>query len=137
MALNRRRYHPSYLLMIPVVVILAFTYAQRPDSSAWPLPSPLWFKRARVVSYWSCSATAARHRFDSGPVKSYSRLQRAEAVLATARVAIKEAARSCSKRSAYPDPDYVPRGLIYRNPNAFHRYHYHCLLLKCYIQVLF
>ncbi|GAB2233721.1 hypothetical protein Droror1_Dr00002950 [Drosera rotundifolia] len=121
MALNRHRFHPSYLLMIPVVVLLAFTYAQRPDSSIWPLPSPLWFKRARVVSHWSCSATAARRRYDSGPVKSYSRLQRAEAVLATARVAIKEAARSCSKRSVYPDPDYVPRGLIYRNPNAFHR----------------
>ncbi|KAK9995189.1 hypothetical protein SO802_024892 [Lithocarpus litseifolius] len=54
-------------------------------------------------------------------VKRQSRLEKIEATLARARLAIKEAGRVQNKTSTYDDPDYVPRGPIYRNAKVFHR----------------
>ncbi|XP_031377617.1 probable glycosyltransferase At5g03795 isoform X1 [Punica granatum] len=54
-------------------------------------------------------------------VKSYSRLERLEASLSRARSSIREAAVVRNPTSVHEDPDYVPRGPIYRNPNALHR----------------
>ncbi|XP_059451250.1 probable glycosyltransferase At5g03795 [Corylus avellana] len=50
-----------------------------------------------------------------------SGLGKIEASLARARLAIKEAGRVQNLTSTYDDPEYVPRGPIYRNANAFHR----------------
>ncbi|XP_030441823.1 probable glycosyltransferase At3g07620 [Syzygium oleosum] len=54
-------------------------------------------------------------------VKRYSRLERLEAGLSRARSAIREAALIRNLTSVHADADYVPRGPIYRNANAFHR----------------
>ncbi|CAL2257449.1 unnamed protein product [Prunus armeniaca] len=56
-------------------------------------------------------------RFMSGS----SQLEKLEASLGRARSLIREAANVRNKISTHQDPDYVPRGPIYRNPNAFHR----------------
>lgn len=56
------------------------------------------------------------------PVKRYSKLEKLEASLARARSSIREAALVRNLTSVHQDPDYVPRGPIYRNANAFHRY---------------
>ena len=64
-------------------------------------------------------------------VKRHSRLEKIEATLARARLAIKEAGRVQNKTSTYDDPDYVPRGPIYRNAKVFHRYHFNSLNLYC------
>ncbi|KAJ4730269.1 Exostosin-like protein [Melia azedarach] len=55
------------------------------------------------------------------PVKRYSKLEKLEASLARARSSIREAALVRNLTSVHQDPDYVPRGPIYRNANAFHR----------------
>lgn len=55
-------------------------------------------------------------------VKRYSKLRKIEEKLGRARAAIREASRVQNLTSTHDDPDYVPRGPIYRNPNAFHRY---------------
>ncbi|PQQ19819.1 putative glycosyltransferase [Prunus yedoensis var. nudiflora] len=52
---------------------------------------------------------------------SSSQLEKLEASLGRARSSIREAAKVRNKTSTHQDPDYVPRGPIYRNPNAFHR----------------
>ncbi|TQD89737.1 hypothetical protein C1H46_024731 [Malus baccata] len=57
----------------------------------------------------------------STPIKRYSRLEKLEANLAGVRASIREAARVRNLTSTHEDPDYVPRGPIYRNANAFHR----------------
>lgn len=62
-------------------------------------------------------------------VKKYSKLKKIEEKLGRARAAIREAGRVHNLTSIYDDPDYVPTGPIYRNPNAFHRY-------KGYITIL-
>ncbi|OMO75599.1 Exostosin-like protein [Corchorus capsularis] len=54
-------------------------------------------------------------------VKRYSKLEKVEVKLAKARSSIKQAALVRNFTSIHQDPDYVPHGLIYRNPNAFHR----------------
>ncbi|GLT51118.1 hypothetical protein SLA2020_245520 [Shorea laevis] len=54
-------------------------------------------------------------------VKRYSKLQKVEARLAKARSSIREAALVRNLTSTHQDPDYVPQGPMYRNPNAFHR----------------
>ncbi|VVA37170.1 PREDICTED: probable glycosyltransferase [Prunus dulcis] len=54
-------------------------------------------------------------------MRSSSQLDRLEASLGRARSSIREAAKVRNKTSTHQDPDYVPRGPIYRNPNAFHR----------------
>ncbi|KAL8130840.1 putative glycosyltransferase At5g03795 [Apium graveolens] len=54
-------------------------------------------------------------------IRRYSKLEMVEARLLKAREAIKEAARYSNLTSRHEDPDYVPRGPIYRNANAFHR----------------
>ncbi|XP_020201970.1 probable glycosyltransferase At5g03795 [Cajanus cajan] len=51
----------------------------------------------------------------------YSKLRRIEATLAKARYSIREASKIRNLTSTFHDPDYVPRGPIYRNANAFHR----------------
>ncbi|KAJ4975718.1 hypothetical protein NE237_000824 [Protea cynaroides] len=54
--------------------------------------------------------------------KRISKQERIEADLARARASIREAAaRSRNLTSTLPDSDYIPRGPIYRNPQAFHR----------------
>lgn len=58
-------------------------------------------------------------------IKRYSSLAKVEASLAKARSAIREAARVRNLTSVHEDPDYVPRGPIYRNANSFHRYQSH------------
>lgn len=55
-------------------------------------------------------------------IKRYSRLEKLEANLAGVRASIREAAGVRNLTSTHEDPDYVPRGPIYRNANAFHRY---------------
>lgn len=52
----------------------------------------------------------------------YSKLERIESKLAKARYSIKEASKVRNLTSTHQDQDYVPRGPIYRNPDAFHRY---------------
>lgn len=59
-----------------------------------------------------------------GVVKRHSKLEQMEAKLAKIRSSIREAARVRNLTSIYEDPDYVPKGPIYRNANAFHRYKY-------------
>ncbi|CAB4289010.1 unnamed protein product [Prunus armeniaca] len=54
-------------------------------------------------------------------IKRYSRLEKLEANLAGVRASIREAARVRNLTSTHEDPDYVPKGPIYRNANAFHR----------------
>ncbi|KAK7350771.1 hypothetical protein VNO77_09710 [Canavalia gladiata] len=51
----------------------------------------------------------------------YSKLKRIEARLAKARYSIKEASKVRNLTSTFQDPDYVPKGRIYINANAFHR----------------
>ncbi|XP_058110032.1 probable glycosyltransferase At5g03795 [Magnolia sinica] len=63
---------------------------------------------------WHISPTRA--------VEECSILDKVEAGLAKARAVIREAALNGKLLSSpEPDPDYVPRGPIYRNPHAFHR----------------
>lgn len=50
------------------------------------------------------------------------KLEKVEAGLARARAAIREATRSCNRTSPLYDQDYVPKGPIYRNSHAFHRF---------------
>ncbi|XP_068312781.1 probable glycosyltransferase At5g03795 [Pyrus communis] len=52
---------------------------------------------------------------------SGSQLDKVEASLGRARSSIRQAALVRNKTSTHQDPDYVPLGPIYRNPNAFHR----------------
>ncbi|XP_034921953.1 probable glycosyltransferase At5g03795 [Populus alba] len=56
-----------------------------------------------------------------GVVKRHSKLEKMEAKLAKIRSSIREAARVRNLTSIYEDPDYVPRGPIYRNANAIGR----------------
>ncbi|KAK9284422.1 hypothetical protein L1049_023594 [Liquidambar formosana] len=61
-------------------------------------------------------------------------LKRVEANLARARLFIREAARVRNLTSTHADPDYVPRGPIYMNANAFHRSYLEMeKLLKIYV----
>ncbi|CAN1345217.1 Probable glycosyltransferase At3g07620 [Linum perenne] len=61
------------------------------------------------------------------PVSTDPKLEKIEASLAMARAVIKEAAilnsGNCTSSSAlyHDDSDYVPYGVVYRNPCAFHR----------------
>ncbi|KAK3184583.1 hypothetical protein Dsin_031869 [Dipteronia sinensis] len=54
-------------------------------------------------------------------VRRYSKLEKLEAGLARARSSIREAALIRNSTSTHRDSDYVPRGSIYTNANAFHR----------------
>ncbi|KAK2647750.1 hypothetical protein Ddye_015239 [Dipteronia dyeriana] len=53
--------------------------------------------------------------------RQYSKLKKLEVSLARARSFIRQAALIRNLTSTHQDPDYVPRGPIYRNANAFHR----------------
>ncbi|KAL5581662.1 hypothetical protein UlMin_014104 [Ulmus minor] len=53
-------------------------------------------------------------------MKRNEKLERNEAVLATARALLKEATQKVNQTSSFPDADYVPKGDIYRNPYTFH-----------------
>ncbi|KAG8642230.1 hypothetical protein MANES_12G067302v8 [Manihot esculenta] len=66
-------------------------------------------------------------------IKRYSSLAKVEASLAKARSAIREAARVRNLTSVHEDPDYVPRGPIYRNANSFHSYLEMEKLFKIYV----
>lgn len=48
-------------------------------------------------------------------------MERVEASLARARLAIREASTSGNPSSPFSDPDYVPFGTPYRNAHVFHR----------------
>ncbi|TQE01651.1 hypothetical protein C1H46_012715 [Malus baccata] len=69
-----------------------------------------------VINTVDNDVVANRTVFISG-----SQLDKVEASLGRARSAIREAAKVRNKTSTHQDPDYVPRGPIYHNPNAFHR----------------
>ncbi|XP_054805150.1 probable glycosyltransferase At5g03795 isoform X2 [Prosopis cineraria] len=49
------------------------------------------------------------------------KLKKIQARLAQARSSIREASKVRNLTSIHQDPDFVPRGPMYRNPNAFHR----------------
>ncbi|KAI8552227.1 hypothetical protein RHMOL_Rhmol06G0250000 [Rhododendron molle] len=57
----------------------------------------------------------------AGVIKACTKLERLEAALAKARSSIRQASQNNNMTSIQEDPDYVPRGPIYRNANAFHR----------------
>ena len=61
--------------------------------------------------------------------KRHRKVQKIEASLSKARSAIREAALVRNLTSTQQDPDYVPWGPIYRNANAFHRYHISYMLM--------
>ncbi|XP_054805424.1 probable glycosyltransferase At5g03795 isoform X2 [Prosopis cineraria] len=50
------------------------------------------------------------------------KLEKIQARLAQARSSIREASKVRNLTSIQQDPDFVPRGPMYRNPNAFHSY---------------
>ncbi|XP_023730492.1 probable glycosyltransferase At5g03795 [Lactuca sativa] len=79
--------------------------------------------RYTTTSNFSLSSSVKsnpRRILSSFPNKKQSNLQRIEASLAQARAAIKKAA-SMATNNSIDDPDYVPSGSVYRNPNSFHR----------------
>ncbi|XP_028771375.1 probable glycosyltransferase At5g03795 [Neltuma alba] len=49
------------------------------------------------------------------------KLKKIQARLARVRSSIREASKVRNLTSTHQDPDYVPQGPVYRNPNAFHR----------------
>ncbi|KAK4264658.1 hypothetical protein QN277_025804 [Acacia crassicarpa] len=53
--------------------------------------------------------------------KKVKKLKKIQARLAQVRSFIKEASKVRNSTSTHQDPDYVPQGSVYRNPNAFHR----------------
>ncbi|KAL4017404.1 hypothetical protein IC575_020956 [Cucumis melo] len=66
--------------------------------------------------------------------KGYSKLKKLEEKLGRARAAIRKASQLHNLTSIHHDPDYVPTGPIYRNPNAFHRSYLEMeRLLKIYV----
>ncbi|XP_047943856.1 probable glycosyltransferase At5g03795 [Salvia hispanica] len=88
-----------------------------------PAQSNLLRKEESSLPNRDLSNAEARGFVNGGLHRRYSRLEKNEAVLAKARLLIREAA---TNRSLVPsivehDSHYVPRGPIYRNPNAFHR----------------
>ncbi|KAJ8899422.1 hypothetical protein K2173_018396 [Erythroxylum novogranatense] len=54
-------------------------------------------------------------------MKRDGKLEKREVSLARVRSSIRKAAQIRNFTSVHEDPDYVPQGPIYRNPNAFHR----------------
>ncbi|KAK4765894.1 hypothetical protein SAY87_007536 [Trapa incisa] len=54
------------------------------------------------------------------PSAADMQLDKVEGILAGARASIREATANTDRSSKLDDPDYIPHGDIYRNPNAFH-----------------
>ncbi|KAF7140757.1 hypothetical protein RHSIM_Rhsim06G0180200 [Rhododendron simsii] len=67
------------------------------------------------------SSTESPATDTAGVINTYTKLERLEAALAKARSSIREASKNNNMTSIQEDPDYVPRGPIYRNANTFHR----------------
>ncbi|KAL0344728.1 UNVERIFIED_CONTAM: putative glycosyltransferase [Sesamum radiatum] len=106
-----------YFVVIPLILIcgLVLILNQKPSATySWPdsgVPPPVQPRTGNRLR---------RRRRHPPPLRRWtiSDLERAEASLARARARIQEAERS--NQTSY-DPDYVPSGPMYRNPNAFHR----------------
>ncbi|XP_059662841.1 probable glycosyltransferase At5g03795 [Cornus florida] len=124
------------LLVTPFVVISLVNYTLGPNRSWVSLSSPL--EALFGSSFFNGSFQSKDSTLQSpleegtsnakspatvpkGVAKRNTRLERVEASLAKVRSTIKEAAQNRNTTSTHEDPDYVPNGLIYRNPNAFHR----------------
>ncbi|KAL0426475.1 UNVERIFIED_CONTAM: putative glycosyltransferase [Sesamum latifolium] len=112
-----------YFVVIPLILIcgLVLILNQKPSTTySWPgsgVPPPVSAKNREQTSWAAPPPTAVATVEDQIVEKNYSDLERAEASLARARARIQEAQRS--NQTSY-DPDYVPSGPMYRNPNAFH-----------------
>ncbi|KAK4797228.1 hypothetical protein SAY86_029554 [Trapa natans] len=99
------------LLVLPLIFIYLFSLSLVPEGSLFHLaPSATWTSTTSPFP----SASAPSNYPDT-------RLERLEASLSRARSSIAEAALIRNLTSVHEDPDFVPRGPIYRNPNAFHR----------------
>ncbi|XP_058110043.1 probable glycosyltransferase At5g03795 isoform X2 [Magnolia sinica] len=100
------------------------------NGSPPPSPPPSEADLIKTKHAWHISPTRA--------VEECSILDKVEAGLAKARAVIREAALNGKLLSSpEPDPDYVPRGPIYRNPHAFHRYNFHCTQHLSFFYFLF
>ncbi|CAN1127882.1 Probable glycosyltransferase At5g03795 [Linum perenne] len=107
------------LILIPILLItstLAFFTLSPPSPSTWNLSSLHPHQLSSIITN---TTTSPAPQPPPPQVKRYSKLEKAEANLARVRSSIRAAARI--NNSTYPDPDYTPKGAIYRNPNAFHK----------------
>ncbi|KAL0336955.1 UNVERIFIED_CONTAM: putative glycosyltransferase [Sesamum calycinum] len=113
-----------YFVVIPLILIsgLVLILNRKPSTTyTWPdsgAPPPVSAKNREQTSWAPPPPAAAATVEDQIVEKKHSDLERAEASLARARARIQEAQRS--NQTSY-DPDYVPNGPMYRNPNGFHR----------------
>ncbi|KAK4392120.1 putative glycosyltransferase [Sesamum angolense] len=112
-----------YFVVIPLILIsgLVLILNRKPSTTyTWPdsgAPPPVSAKNREQTSWAPPPPAAAATVEDQIVEKKHSDLERAEASLARARARIQEAQRN--NQTSY-DPDYVPNGPMYRNPNGFH-----------------
>lgn len=126
------------LIVVPLLVIFIVNSTLRPEGSwvshhsLWPLRYGFWSSGSRFVANSSTHADQGTTQdspdvetestsHDGIETKRYTKLERVEAILAKARLSIREAAQNKNTTSPDKDSDYVPQGPIYRNPNVFHR----------------
>ncbi|KAG8387161.1 hypothetical protein BUALT_Bualt03G0224400 [Buddleja alternifolia] len=81
------------------------------------------YQRKDGLQKHDLSSAETRGFVTTGLRRKYSKSEKVEAVLAKARLSIREAARNNSFNSSNyeDDQDFVPQGPIYRNANAFYR----------------